>query len=460
MQRLLLVRHCESAGMQPESPLTARGLAQARVLADRVAPRRPDLIVSSPLLRARQTVEPLAAACGLAIEVDERLAERPLAGEPPEEFRIAVQRSFEDFDRRLPGGETSRAAQVRGRQAIEALVRRAHRFPIIATHGQLLALILNSIDPSFGFDDWESLSHPDVFLLEVDGPRWSFRRVGSGAGRGRREHGADAAAPSRFLRNEQYGDSRNLDARIALHGRFSTNPQSWFHWVFDRLPRRERARVLEIGCGPGRLWSQNRTRVPAGWAVYLSDFSHGMLAEARRSTDGSARGYLVADALALPFAAGEFDCVIANHMLYHVPDRRRALDGIARRLTADGCLVAATVGEGHLAELDALLSEHGAADVALGNTMVASFTLENGGAQLAEVFGEVALERYTDGLRVTEVEPVIAYVRSMPAGQRLAPAVLDGIRDSVAQRIADHGAFEIRKDTGVFVARGIAAVAR
>lgn len=451
MRRMLLVRHCESSGLQPESPLTTRGFAQARVLADRVAPRRPDLIVSSPFLRARQTVEPLAAACGLPIEIDAGLAERPLAGEPPEEFRSAVRHSFEDFDRRLPGGETSREAQARGRRAIEALALRDHRFAVVATHGQLLTLILNSIDPSFAFNGWESLSHPDVFLLEIDGPTWSFRRVGERAG--------PSATPN-LLRDQQYGDSRNLDARIALHGRFSTNPQSFFAWVFDRLPRRERARVLEIGCGPGLLWSQNRARVPADWTVYLSDFSHGMLSAARRNVDGSVRGYLVADALALPFGGGQFDCVVANHMLYHVPDRRRALDGIARLLTADGCLIAATVGARHLAELDALLTEHGAGAAALGNTMVADFTLENGGRQLAEVFGEVTLERFVDELRITEVEPVIAYLLSMPAGKRLPAAVIDRIRDSVARRIADDGAFAVRKDTGLFVARGRAAVAR
>ena len=134
-RRLLLIRHCESTGLQPDAPLTARGEAQARALADRLAPLAPDLIVSSPFRRARQTVEPLAATRGLAVEIDERLAERQLAAEPPVDFKPAVRRSFEDFDHCLPGGESSQRAQARGRQALESILGRNARLPIVATHG-------------------------------------------------------------------------------------------------------------------------------------------------------------------------------------------------------------------------------------------------------------------------------------------------------------------------------------
>ena len=164
-RRILLVRHCESTGLEAEASLTDRGLAQADALAARLAPFKPDRIVSSPFRRARQTVEPLAAACGLNVEIDARLAERQLAAEPPVEFRQAVRRSLEDFDHQLPGGESSRTAQARGRQAIESLLACDARLPVVATHGQLLTLMLNSIDPSFGFAGWESLSNPEVYLV-------------------------------------------------------------------------------------------------------------------------------------------------------------------------------------------------------------------------------------------------------------------------------------------------------
>jgi phosphohistidine phosphatase len=74
--RLFLVRHAEAAPGEPDAlrPLTPAGRAHARKLGDRLAPEELDAVLSSPLLRARQTAEQIARAANLAAEVDERLA--------------------------------------------------------------------------------------------------------------------------------------------------------------------------------------------------------------------------------------------------------------------------------------------------------------------------------------------------------------------------------------------------
>jgi phosphohistidine phosphatase len=74
--RLFLVRHAEAAPGEPDElrPLTAAGRAVARQLGERLAGEHPDAIVSSPLLRARETAEQIARAAGLTPETDERLA--------------------------------------------------------------------------------------------------------------------------------------------------------------------------------------------------------------------------------------------------------------------------------------------------------------------------------------------------------------------------------------------------
>src|SRR5206468_12793181 len=71
--------------------------------------------------------------------------------------------------------------------------------------------------------------------------------------------------------DRQYATGENLRARIELHRRFSTNPQPWQRWVFDRLVVHDDARVLEVGCGVGELWRENAERIPAGWHVTLTD---------------------------------------------------------------------------------------------------------------------------------------------------------------------------------------------
>jgi phosphohistidine phosphatase SixA len=74
--RLFLVRHAEAAPGEPDElrPLTPAGRAVARDLGERLASERPDAVVSSPLLRARETAEQIARAAGLTPETDERLA--------------------------------------------------------------------------------------------------------------------------------------------------------------------------------------------------------------------------------------------------------------------------------------------------------------------------------------------------------------------------------------------------
>jgi phosphohistidine phosphatase SixA len=86
--RLILVRHAEAAPGEPDDlrPLTSEGRETARALAERLAAAAPDAVVSSPLLRARETAQPIAQAAGLDPETDERLA----PGATADDLRAAV----------------------------------------------------------------------------------------------------------------------------------------------------------------------------------------------------------------------------------------------------------------------------------------------------------------------------------------------------------------------------------
>lgn len=75
---LFLVRHAHANPGEPDAarPLSARGRAEAQALAARLAAHVPPPrhVVSSPLLRARQTAEAVAQTLGLEVHVDARLA--------------------------------------------------------------------------------------------------------------------------------------------------------------------------------------------------------------------------------------------------------------------------------------------------------------------------------------------------------------------------------------------------
>ncbi len=74
--RLFVVRHAEAAPGEPDElrPLTDAGRAAARALGERLAQEQPQAVISSPLLRARETAEAIARAAGLSATIDERLA--------------------------------------------------------------------------------------------------------------------------------------------------------------------------------------------------------------------------------------------------------------------------------------------------------------------------------------------------------------------------------------------------
>jgi ubiquinone/menaquinone biosynthesis C-methylase UbiE len=256
-----------------------------------------------------------------------------------------------------------------------------------------------------------------------------------------------------YLKGDQYKDSTNLDARVVIHQRFSTNPYGWMNWVFDHLLKLpEDAKILELGCGPGYLWKENAHRIPEGWRITLSDLSSGMLDAAWRNlvVTGRAFQFKEIDAQSIPFEDESFDAVIANHMLYHVPDKAKALTEIKRVLKPSGRFFATTVGSGHMDEVNGRLQEISRGDFV--RVAVVAFTMENGAKQLKPFFSEVSVSRYVDSLRVTELEPLIAYIRSMISASDIQEDKLEILKQEFKNRLEENGEIFITKASGLFEA--------
>ena len=217
-----------------------------------------------------------------------------------------------------------------------------------------------------------------------------------------------------YLRNDQYRTADNLNARINLHLRYSTNHYGWFSWVYDNFNFNEGDRILELGCGPGDLWLENHSRIPPDSVVTLSDFSDGMVIKAKgKSAEiGYPLKFAVIDACFIPFCDDTMDVVVANHCVYHFADREIAFSEIKRVLKPTGVFYSATVGENHLKEIDDLV---GKCLVYIDDAFEREgnpFTLENGVDQLKNWFPEIQLVRYPDSLLVTDPEPLVEFVLS------------------------------------------------
>ena len=256
---------------------------------------------------------------------------------------------------------------------------------------------------------------------------------------------------ARLLR-EQYRDGSNLSVRIRLNQKFSTNRYGFFRWMFDRVQIPENARVLELGCGTGILW-RGSVQVPRGWRMILTDMSGGMLREARTNLAQreNSFSYLQADAQAIPFRDASFDAVIANHMLYHVPDIARALGEIGRVLKPAGFCYAATMGLAHMREMNEMASRFFSLPRMTESTT--RFGLESGEPYMRRAFSDVKLDRYPDSLVVTEAAPLIDYICSMRVRSRISDQQVAALRQHLENEIAERGEIRITKDTGLFIAQ-------
>jgi SAM-dependent methyltransferase len=222
-------------------------------------------------------------------------------------------------------------------------------------------------------------------------------------------------------------------------------------WLFDQLDLPNDARVLEIGCGDAKLWTDNRDRLPAGWEIALCDMSAGMLAQSRRNLVSGRFAFVQLDAEALPFAGEHFDAIIANHVLYHVNNRPRAYSEFRRVLRKGGRLLAATNGEMHLSRLKDLIAQF--LDVSAAQEPF-PFSLENGAEQFAPYFSSIDCRRVGGELRIDDADVVVGYVMSIQgAPQRITGERLAELQRIVRDEIDRNGAFVVGTAAGLFVAR-------
>jgi len=132
---------------------------------------------------------------------------------------------------------------------------------------------------------------------------------------------------------------RNAIFRALVEG---DNPEDI---AFAAVAEARPARLLDVGCGPGEL--TERFARELGVEVRAVDISPRMV-ELTRARGIEAQ---LADAEELPFADGEFDCVFAGWVLYHVPKLEQAIAECARVLPPGGRLVAATHSIENVSEL-------------------------------------------------------------------------------------------------------------
>ena len=192
----ILIRHAESSPSKdiPESdwPLSSLGQRQAESLANELADAGISKVVSSPYLRAMDTVRPFAEEFNYPIKVYDELRERKLCEGSRDDWYELLEKAWSDFAFALPNCESSFNCQRRIQACLEDLVEQYSGKTIaVCSHGNAIGLFLNSIDPTFGFANWKNMENSQVFWIDwcKDSSEWkaNFSR----SARGSAQHNRD-----------------------------------------------------------------------------------------------------------------------------------------------------------------------------------------------------------------------------------------------------------------------------
>jgi len=177
-----------------------------------------------------------------------------------------------------------------------------------------------------------------------------------------------------------------------------------------------------------------------------------MSAQAESNLQHGARKFhfLAVDAQDIPFGASSFDVVIANHMLFHVPNRRKALGEFQRVLKKGGRFFATTVGKENNRELNELIVTIDPHLDRWSKELPDRFTFENGRIQLEEWFSEVRLTAYPDSLLITEPQPLIDYYLS--SIEKVSESLRCELTKFVRCAFENTPVLHVTKETGIFSA--------
>lgn len=249
---------------------------------------------------------------------------------------------------------------------------------------------------------------------------------------------------------EQYKNAKNLNDRISLHEKYSTNKQGWFNWLFEKIDFSKVNRLLEIGCGNGKLWQENKIDL-RNREIFLSDISEGMVEEVRNKL-GSDFNCIVVNAEKIPFKDAYFDTIIANHVLFYLNDLNQGLKEIDRVLKPNGVFYCSTYGKEHMKEITELVQNFDSHINLSNHSLYDIFGLENGEAILKKYFSNVQRLEYPDSLEITESKPLIDYIMSCHGNQNeiLGPR-LNEFKEYIEFILNKNDKIVVTKQAGLFI---------
>ncbi|AOR23467.1 MerR family transcriptional regulator [Clostridium taeniosporum] len=253
---------------------------------------------------------------------------------------------------------------------------------------------------------------------------------------------------------EQYKSDKNLNLRTNLHS-YNTNKVDWDKWCFEKMNLFKGSKILELGCGVGKLWVKNKGFIDKNSEIILSDFSPNMLKSAKnnlKNIDFKFQ-YKKINAENIPYDDEIFDVVIAGHMLYFVADIDKALSEIKRVLKPNGIFYVTTNSCNSMIELNELAERFDSNLDINNNGLSTRFDLENGEEILKKYFNSIKVEMLEGKIIVDKAEPVVSYKASTIQGNSiLVGKKREEFTRYLDEYIKENKNIEITTKTGMFKA--------
>lgn len=219
---------------------------------------------------------------------------------------------------------------------------------------------------------------------------------------------------------EQYNSDKNLNLRSNLHS-YNVNKIDWDVWCFENMKFCKNDKVLELGCGNGKLWLKNKEKIETDLNITLSDFSKSMIKSAKNNLKEINMDfqYKEINAEKIPYKDETFDVIIAEHMIYFVSNIEKALEEIKRVLKPNGKVYITTNSKNTMNELNELCEKFAPNSGLSNNGLSERFNLEEGEKLLKKYFNNVSLNVLEGKIILSESEPLVSYKASTIQGKSI-----------------------------------------
>lgn len=171
MTTIYFIRHAEpdyTNHNDRERPLTQKGKEDSKLVTQYLCDKNIDIVLSSPYVRAVDTVKDFAESFGYPILTVEDFRERKVDSIWIEDFYKFSKMQWDDFEYKLSDGESLREVQDRNINALmEALKEYTGKNIVIGSHGTALSTIINYFEPTYSFDDFQRIRNIMPWIVKM-----------------------------------------------------------------------------------------------------------------------------------------------------------------------------------------------------------------------------------------------------------------------------------------------------